>query len=194
MVNAGQALVTLVRTDPIEVDFSVPETQLANLRDGQRLSIEVDAYPGDAFGGEIAAIDPVVDPQTRSARLRARIPNPDGRLKPGQFARLRVDTGTGATTALLVPEQALMQEGETRYVYTVVAGKAKRVTVRTGARVPGKVQVTEGLAAGDVVITAGQAKPMMRDGADVAVVPAAGAQPPGKAAADAKPAAGARSS
>lgn len=189
VVNAGQALVTLVRTDPIEVDFSVPENQLANLRTGQRLTIEVDAWPGDTFGGEVAAIDPVVDAQTRSAKLRARIPNPDGRLKPGQFARLKLDTGTGASTALLVPEQALMQDGDTRFVYTVVDGKAKRTTIKTGTRVPGKVEVTEGLKAGDVVITAGQAKPMMRDGVGVMALPPAGAQPAAKPAAAVKPAA-----
>lgn len=186
VVSAGQALVTLVRLDPIQVDFSVPENQLANLRTGQRLTIEVDAYPGATFGGEVAAIDPVVDAQTRSAKLRARIPNPDGRLKPGQFAQLKLDTGTGAATALLVPEQALMQDGDTRFVYTVVDGKAKRTTIKTGTRVPGKVEVTEGLKAGDVVITAGQAKPMMRDGVGVMAMPPAGAQAE-KPAAAAKP-------
>lgn len=187
VVNAGQALVTLVRLDPIEVDFSVPDNQLASLRTGQRLTIEVDAYPGDAFGGEVAAIDPVVDAQTRSARLRARIPNPDGRLKPGQFAQLKLDTGAGRASALMVPEQALMQDGDTRFIYTVVDGKAKRATIKTGGRVPGKVEVTQGLKAGDVVITAGQAKPMMRDGVGVMALPPAGAQPAAKPASDNAP-------
>ncbi|GAB2507814.1 efflux RND transporter periplasmic adaptor subunit [Lysobacter humi (ex Lee et al. 2017)] len=185
VVNAGQALVTLVRLDPIEVDFSVPESQIPNLRRGQKVRIEVDAYPGDSFGGEVVAIDPVIDPVSRSSRLRARIGNPDGRLRPGQFARLQLDTGAGQTTALLVPEQALMQDGATRFVYTVVAGKAKRTEIRTGARTPGFVQVTDGLAAGDVVITAGQAKPMMRDGVPVASVNAPAA--PANAATPAKP-------
>lgn len=186
VVNAGQALVTLVRLDPIEVDFGVPEGQLPTLQRGQRIRVEVDAYPGDVFGGEVVAIDPVVDPASRSARLRARIANPDGRLRPGQFARLRLDTGGGSAQALLVPEQALMQDGQTRFVYTVVQGKARRTVVETGARTPGFVQVTSGLKAGDVVITAGQAKPMMRDGMPVAPVPGQGAQ----AAKPAAPAAG----
>lgn len=185
-VNAGQPLVTLVRLDPIEVDFSVPETALADLETGQRLSVTVDAYPNDRFGGEVAAIDPVIDANSRSTRLRARIPNPDGRLKPGQFARLQLDTGTGTRQALLVPEQALMQDGSMRFVYTVVDGKAKRTVVKTGARTPGKVQVIEGLKAGDVVVTAGQAKPMFHDGIGVMPLPAAGATPPA-AGAPAKP-------
>jgi membrane fusion protein (multidrug efflux system) len=70
-----------------------------------------------------------------------------------------------------------MQQGEERFVYTVVDGKAKRTVIETGARVPGKVEVTSGLQAGDVVITAGQAKPMMFDGAGVMVLP-----PPGEGA------------
>ncbi len=177
-VEVGQDLVRLVRLDPIEVDFSVPETALAQLSNGQKLSVTVDAYPDDTFGGEVVAIDPVVDPNSRSARLRARIPNPDGRLKPGQFARLRLDTsGSSSGNALLVPEQALMQDGETRFVYTVVDGKARKTVVKTGARVPGKVQVSEGLKAGDVVIIAGQGKPMMHDGMAVMVLPPNGSPP-----------------
>lgn len=171
VVDAGQALVTLVRTDPIEVDFSVPETVLSQLRNGQKLQVAVDAFPGETFDGEVVAIDPVIDANSRSAKLRARIANPDLRLRPGQFAKLRLDTGDSGAQALLVPEQALMQEGDVRLVYTVVDGKAKKTVVKTGVRVPGQVQVVEGLKAGDVVITAGQGKPMMQDGTPVMVLP-----------------------
>src|SRR5690606_39330954 len=101
-----------------------------------------------------------------------------------QFARLSLDTSV-AGEALLVPEQALMQEGDTRFVYTVVDGKATRVEVSTGRRVPGKVEVTEGLQAGDVVITAGQAKPMMHEGMGVMLLPEGGANPDAAAGAPA---------
>ncbi|HEU4813431.1 MAG TPA: efflux RND transporter periplasmic adaptor subunit [Xanthomonadaceae bacterium] len=169
-VSVGQDLVTLVRTDPIEVDFSVPETELARLRPGQGLQVQVDAFPGETFSGEVVAIDPVIDIGSRSVQVRARIANPDGRLRPGQFARLQLQARDDVT-ALLIPEQALMQQGEERFVYTVVDGKAKRVVVDTGARVPGLVEVTSGLQAGDVVITAGQGKPMFFEGIGVMVVP-----------------------
>jgi membrane fusion protein (multidrug efflux system) len=189
-VNVGQELVTLVRLDPIEVDFSVPENALEQLHNGQKVSITVDAFPGDVFGGQVVAIDPVIDPDSRSARLRAQIANPDGRLRPGQFAQLQLDTGGNTTnTALLVPEQALMQDGNTRFVYTVVAGKAHRVEIKTGVRVPGKLQVTEGLKAGDVVITAGQTKPIMHEGLDVKSLPPEGGAPPAPPPAAGKPAA-----
>jgi len=175
-VTVGQDLVTLVRLDPIEVDFSVPENTLSQLKNGQKISITVDAFPGDVFGGEVVAIDPVIDPNSRSAKLRAQIANPDFRLRPGQFAQLQLDTGGNRTDALLVPEQALMQDGNTRYVYTVVDGKAHRVEIKTGVRVPGKVQVIEGLKAGDVVITAGQTKPIMHEGLGVQPLPPGGMQ------------------
>lgn len=179
-VGVGQDLVTLVRIDPIGVDFSVPESAIAQLQLGQRVILTVDAYPGETFFGEVVAIDPVVDPNSRSARLRARVPNPDSRLRPGQFAKLQVEPSGDAASAsaLLLPEQALMQEGDVRFVYTVVDGKAKKTPVTTGRRVPGQVQALAGIKAGDVVITAGQAKPMMRDGVEVMVLPAADAIAP----------------
>ncbi|MCI4568356.1 efflux RND transporter periplasmic adaptor subunit [Lysobacter sp. CFH 32150] len=188
-VSVGQDLVTLVRLDPIEVDFSVPENVLSQLKNGQKISITVDAFPKDVFGGEVVAIDPVIDPNSRSAKLRAQIANHDFRLRPGQFAQLQLDTGGNRTDALLVPEQALMQDGNTRYVYTVVDGKAHRVEIKTGVRVPGKVQVIEGLKAGDVVITAGQTKPIMHEGLGVQPLPSGGAQaPPGAPQAGQQPA------
>ena len=171
-VNVGQDLVTLVQLDPIEADFSVPETLLSQLSKGQKFTLEVDAQPGKSFDGQVLAIDPVVDANSRSIRLRAQVPNPDSKLMPGQFARLQLAAAGDSGEALLVPEQALMQDGETRFVYTVVAGKAKKMTVKTGRRVPGQVEIVEGLKAGDVVITAGQAKPMMHEGAAVVTAPA----------------------
>jgi membrane fusion protein (multidrug efflux system) len=191
-VEVGQDLVTLVRLDPIEVDFSAPESAISDLHQGQTITVTVDAFPGQVFAGTVEAIDPVIDANSRSVKLRAQIPNPDGRLRPGQFAKLQLDTGSETGAGVLVPEQALMQDGNVRFVYTVVDGKAHRVEVKTGLRVPGKLQVLEGLKAGDVVITSGQTKPIMHEGLGVQVVPseagpAAGAQGASQGAAAAKP-------
>ncbi len=177
-VNVGQDLVKLVRLDPIEVDFNAPENVLSQLHEGQQINISVDSFPNDSFHGKVVAIDPVIDPASRSAKLRAQIDNHEGRLHPGQFVRLQLDTGGGSVDALLVPEQALMQDGDVRYVYTVVAGKAKRTEVKIGVRVPGLVQAISGLKAGDVVITAGQTKPIMHEGLDVKPLPPDGTPAP----------------
>jgi membrane fusion protein (multidrug efflux system) len=198
VVSAGQDLVTLVRLDPMEIDFSVPESALSQLQSGQGVQATVDAYPGETFTATVVAIDPVVDPQSRSAKLRARIDNRDGRLRPGQFAQLRLETAAAQGTALFIPEQSLLQDAKSRYVFTVVDGKAKRADITTGRREPGLIEVLTGLKAGDTVITAGQTKPMMHDGLDVAPIPAGDAsaqggsgekKDDGAAAADAKPAA-----
>ena len=181
VVGPGEALVNLVRLDPMEVDFSVPEGDLPRIATGQKVSVSVDAFPGELFDGEVAAIEPVIDANNRSVKLRARINNPGYKLRPGQFARVALGTAQEQGTAVLLPEEALMQEGQTRFVYTIVDGKAKRVEIRTGQRVPGKVEVISGLKAGDQVITAGQTKPMMHDGVGVMVLPPPGAPTPATA-------------
>jgi membrane fusion protein (multidrug efflux system) len=192
-VTVGQDLVTLVRLDPIEVDFAVPENAISKLRTGQGILVTVDAFQGEVFSGQVEAIDPVIDPNTRSAKLRAQIPNPDGRLRPGQFAQLQLDTGGPGGEGVLVPEESLLLDGNVRYVFTVVDGKAHRVEIKTGLRTPGKVQVLEGLKAGDVVITSGQTKPIMHEGLGVQVLPSQGApqqgqqKPPAQAAAKPAP-------
>lgn len=177
VVSPGQALVNLVRLDPMEVDFNLPENELGRVAVGQPVSVAVDAFPGESFHGEVAAIEPVIDINSRSAKLRASVVNADYRLRPGLFARITLGVGDADATAILIPEQALLQEGETRFVYVIRDGKAARATVTTGQRLPGRVAVVEGLKEGDQVITAGQGKPMMYEGAAVMVVPAADAAP-----------------
>jgi membrane fusion protein (multidrug efflux system) len=177
-VTVGQNLVNLTRLDPMEVDFSLPERELARVAVGQPLTVTVDAFGGQSFKGKIEAIDPMLDVNSRSAKLRAQVENPEHKLRPGLFARIDLDTGDGAK-ALLVPEQALLQQGDTRFVYKIVDGKAARTVVKTGQRLPGKLEILEGLKAGDQVITAGQGKPMMMDGMPVMVLPAGGPGAPG---------------
>lgn len=198
VVSPGQALVNLVRLDPMEVDFSLPESDLGLVAAGQPVTVTVDAFPGQTFEGKVSAIEPVIDINSRSAKLRASVVNPDYKLRPGLFARITLGVGDAGATAILIPEQALLQQGDTRFVYVVRDGKAARADVTTGQRLPGRVAVVAGLKEGDQVITAGQGKPMMYEGAAVMVVPEDGTAPPAAdaaaageapdAQADAKPA------
>jgi membrane fusion protein (multidrug efflux system) len=89
--------------------------------------------------------------------LRANLPNPDGRLKPGQFAHIELEVGS-KSHALMVPEQALWPQGDKQYVYLVKEGKAALTEVTTGQRKPGMVEILTGVAADDVVVIAGQQK------------------------------------
>ena len=177
VVSPGQALVNLVRLDPMEVDFSLPETALTQVAVGQEVAVTIDAFPGETFAGRVTAIEPVIDPDSRSAKLRAQVDNAGYRLRPGLFARVTLgQIGAGVTTAITIPEQALMQEGDERFVYVVRDGKAVRTPVVTGLRVPGRIAIVKGLAEGDQVVSAGQAK--LFPDAPVAVVPGEGDTPP----------------
>lgn len=178
-VKAGDALVDLVRMDPIEVDLRVPEVVLSSLALGQKINVGVDSFPDQVFAGTIVAIAPTVDLGGRSVLLRARLTNSEGKLRPGMSARVQIVLGTNPD-ALMIPEQAIWPNGDEKMVYVVRDGVAKLVPVKLGARQPGLVEVVSGLKPGDEVVTAGQLK--LFDGAPVATT----AAKPGAAAAPAK--------
>src|SRR5690606_24213587 len=119
-----------------------------------------DALPGQPREGEVGAISPLVDVGGRSILLRALVPNSDNALRPGMFARVRLQFADAL--GLVVPETALVPAGEEQYVYRVENGHARRVAIRVGERRSGQVEVLEGLNAGDQVLTTGLQK--VRDG------------------------------
>jgi membrane fusion protein (multidrug efflux system) len=166
-ITAGQALVNLEAIDPVKADFRVPEKFLPAIRVGQTIRIKVDAFPADAFEGKVYAIDPRLDVAGRSLLVRAKVPNTDQRLRPGLFARVTVLLQL-KEDALSVPEQALVPQGDDQYVFKIVGGKARMTKVVIGTRREGRVEIVDGLAAGDEVVTAGQLK--IRDGSAVSIV------------------------
>lgn len=163
-VSSGNDLVRLVKTDPVEVAFRVPERFLAVLRTGQDITVRVDAFPDQSFSGKVFALDNVVDVNGRSVQVRARVPNPDLLLRPGLFARVKLVTEL-RQNAVIVSEGAIVPTVDGAFVYRVVDGNAKRTDVTIGRRMAGDVEIVGGLSAGDTVIVAGQQK--VRDGAPV---------------------------
>ena len=170
LVNPGTVITTLDDTGSIKLDFTVAETYLAALSPGLSISARSAAYPGRTFDGRIASVDSRVDPTTRSVIVRALVPNPDGLLKPGMFLTVRISRG--AADALVLPEEALVPEQGDVFVFVVADGKAEKRLVHTGQRRVGSVQIVQGLADGEMVVTEGTQK--LRDGVAVKVVPAAG--------------------
>jgi membrane fusion protein, multidrug efflux system len=166
-VSPGDRIVQLAAVDPIKVEFRVPELALPSLRAGEKIEITVDALPGRTFDGKIYVIDPIVDANGRAIRLRARIPNPDGQLTPGLFARVEIILGR-RDNAVLVPESAIFADGQKHYVYRIVDDHAVQTQVTLGKRRPGQVEVRTGLSPDAVVVTAGHGK--IRDGSRVAIV------------------------
>lgn len=174
-VKAGDDIVSLGNSYTIKVDFRIPEVYLSKIRRDQPITVRVDAYPNQEFHGEVYAIQPSVDTETRTVLMRARIPNKSLKLKPGLFARVALTTET-RRNAISVPEEALWPQGTDNFVFKVVDGKVALTKVELGNRRPGEVEIIQGLAAGDVVVTEGQIK--LRDGAPVMVM---GAPPPQQA-------------
>lgn len=163
----GQIMVDVVRLDPLRVDFSAPETLLAQFKPGLLIDVSVGAYPNETFEGIITAIAPQIEVSGRSVTIRARLPNKELKLRPGLFAQVRV-TLEVKPDALMVPEQAIWPIGQDKTVFVVEDGKAKQKTVTLGQRQDGMVEIVAGLSSGDEIVTAGQMK--IFDGADVKTI------------------------
>jgi len=168
-VKEGADVVNLESIDPLKVDFRVPEIYLKQVKVGQSLQVQLDALPGKTFEGSVYAVNPLVDAAGRSIVIRAIVRNPDTSLRPGMFARVRLIT-RDEKEALVVPEQAIVPQGDEQFVFRVVDGKANRVKIDVGQRRDGVVQVLKGLAPTDVVVTAGRLK--IREGTPITVATA----------------------
>jgi membrane fusion protein, multidrug efflux system len=178
VVSAGDEIATVSDISSIKLDFTIPETMLANVRVGQPITAKAAAFPNADFGGTIQAIDPVVNVQTRTATLRAVIPNRSGMLKPGMLMNVTIESNP--RTSVAVPELALVREGDTSFVYTIDGKQtAKRLAVQTGGRDGNLVEITGGLKPGDRIVTEGVVK--LSDGAKVRVRGSNGAAETSKA-------------
>ena len=171
LVAPGTVITTLDDTSTIKLDFTVPERVVAAMKPGLTLEAKSVAYPGKVFEGKVASVDSRVDPNTRSVVVRALVPNADGLLKPGMFLNVHLSRGTA--DVLVVPEESLVPEQGDVFVYVVQDGKAAKRKIQTGQRSVGTVQVTDGLQAGEIVVTEGTQK--LRDGASVSVTEQAAA-------------------
>jgi len=173
LVNPGTVITTLDDTGTIKLDFTVSESFLSSVTPGLAIAAHSIAYPGRTFEGRVSSVDSRVDPSTRSVTVRALVPNPEGLLKPGMFLNVRLSRG--AADALLVPEQALVPEQGDVFVFVLKGNSVEKRLIRTGQRRVGEVEVVQGLAAGEQVVSEGTQK--VRDGAQVKVLDAAGAGP-----------------
>lgn len=153
-LSAGQNIVNLEVLDPLKVDFRIPQKAVAQVRLGQTVEITLDTYPGERFRGEIYAINPRLDEAGRSQAIRAHIGNDDRRLRPGQFVRVSVILEE-RPNALVIPEEAVMPQGDKLLVNLVVDGQVERREVTLGKRFDGLVEVREGLQGDETIISAG---------------------------------------
>ena len=196
-VAPGAAVVSLQQLDPIYLDFSLPEQEIGKMVVGTRIRASVDALPGQVFEGEVTAIEPQVDANTRNFKVQATLPNPDRAVRPGGFAKVGFDLG-GARDVVVIPQTAVSfnpygnavfviskvkrKDGETDMQGKPLTGDKLIVTqrfVKTGATRGDLVAITDGLKPGEQVVTSGLLK--LRNDAEVTinnkVQPSAEAQP-----------------
>ncbi|WP_187968577.1 efflux RND transporter periplasmic adaptor subunit [Aquibium microcysteis] len=169
----GTTVATLQNLDVLRADFSIPEQSLALVGIGQPVRFGVTDVDMP-FTGEIVGIEPKVDPATRLVLIRAEISNPEGKLSPGQFIQVRIQLPE-ESDVIAVPQTAIVTSlyGDYAYVVRPAEGEgaeglvARQVFVKTGRRSDDRVEITSGLDAGDVVVTAGQNR--LSNGAPVVV-------------------------
>lgn len=160
-VSPGTVLTTLQDLSELEIDFTLPSQSAPLLEAGQRIELQVDAFPGRTFEARLSAIDSLVDPSTRNLQARARIINGLGIL-PGMFAYLRIFPGN-EREFVTVPETAITYSLHGNTVHLIEADpggglKTSSVIVETGEVRNGRTSLLSGINAGDRVVTAGQNK------------------------------------
>jgi membrane fusion protein (multidrug efflux system) len=173
-VKDGADIVSIEDLSSLTVQFALPERYIDRLRQGQPVELSFDALPGREFKASVKAVDPQVDANGRALRVEALVANPGALLRPGMFARPRVVFAV-REAAVVVPEEALVPVGTKQFLFKVVDGPdgqktSQRLEARLGIRLPGKVEVLEGLKAGDMVVTAGHARLLRADGVPLRVV------------------------
>ncbi|MGC2458792.1 MAG: efflux RND transporter periplasmic adaptor subunit [Gallionellaceae bacterium] len=172
----GASVVTLQKLDPMEVDFTVPQSQIDLIRVGMKAAIDSSAAPGKTFNATVTAIEPQLDTTTRNLKVRARVPNPKGELLPGVFATVRITEGKPRQYVTL-PNAAVAYNPYGATVFIVkddgkeADGKPKLVAeqrfITTGPTRGDQVAVLNGVKAGETVVTAGQLK--LRNGSHILV-------------------------
>lgn len=154
-VTVGQQLVNLQTVDPMMVDFSLPERYIGQLQVGQRFSLKTDTQPVVALSGNVTAFESLVDVTTRTILVRGEVPNREGKLIPGAYTDVDLFLGQ-KQVAVMVPKIAVMYSKQGNYVYRVINGKAVQTPVTVSDTLDKTMVISNGLKAGDVVITSGQ--------------------------------------
>lgn len=149
------AILTVMQINPVKVLFSAPEVYYSRLREGQRVVITIDAHGEERFQGKIFRIAPSIDPATHTFVTEVTVPNHDGKIRPGMFARAHVDFGR--RVRVLVPDLAVIEQrgSDNKYVFTVVDGTVHRQEVTTGELYGDRIEVLTGLRGDEEVVVAG---------------------------------------
>ncbi|HEY8153609.1 MAG TPA: efflux RND transporter periplasmic adaptor subunit [Myxococcota bacterium] len=155
-VTPGQKLFELVSLDPIEVEFRLTEVDSSRVKIGNDVDVRVTPFPDERFKATVTIVSPTIDSRTRTLRVKAQLANPDGRLRPGLFAR--VDLGIARRNGVpMIPEEAVLQRADGAVVFRVVAeNRVERRLIELGTHHDGMLEVVKGIVPGDLVVLRGQ--------------------------------------
>jgi RND family efflux transporter MFP subunit len=165
-VTRGTKVVTVVRINPLRVELTVPEQSLSFIRRGQLLELEVDAYPGRKFKGEVRYVSPSLRVDQRALTIEAVVPNADATLKPGLFATAAIEQ-PGNARALCVPSAAVRTLAGSTRLYVIKGDRVEERMVTLGQAVGDGIEIVNGIAEGDEVAQTGVDR--LVDGARVRV-------------------------
>lgn len=165
-VSRGMRVATVVRVDPLRVELTIPEQYVSFVTVGQQVRLTVDAYPGEEFAATIRFVSPSLRADQRAMTVEAITDNHDGRLKPGLFATASIRQ-TDPAPGLLVPATAVETISGTSRVYVVTGGRAEERIVTLGETAGDRVELTSGVAAGDIVAAAPRGR--LTDGRSVRI-------------------------
>ncbi len=159
LVGQGAELMTIVDLDPVKVQVRVLEGELTHLAPGGRAEIRFSAFPDEVFGGTIETINPLVEEETRTAKVTVLVPNPAGRILPGMYARVQLEAQR-IPDRILVPRSAILERDRRTMLFVLEDGRAKWRYVTTGLENDELVEIvespeTELVSPGEVVLTAG---------------------------------------
>lgn len=155
-VSAGQDLARLNGLSSIWLDAAIPESQAAAVQLGAQISASLTAFPGQMLKGRVIALLPSADMQTRTLTVRSELPNPDGKLRPGMFASVRLNSAD-EQPALLIPSEAVIRTGKRALVMLAEGeGRYRPHEIQIGREADGRFEVLKGLSEGQAVVTSGQ--------------------------------------
>jgi len=155
-VSAGQDLARLNGLSSIWLDAAIPESQAAAVQLGAQIRASLTAFPGQTLKGRVIALLPSADVQTRTLTVRSELPNPEGKLRPGMFASVRLNSA-GEQPVLLIPSEAVIRTGKRALVMLAEGeGRYRPHEIQVGREADGRFEVLAGLSEGQAVVTSGQ--------------------------------------
>jgi membrane fusion protein (multidrug efflux system) len=165
-VKNGTSLLVIIQSNPIKLRFTVPEKDVGRLKMNQEVILKVDGFPGSEFKGKVNIIFPNVEEKTRTLQVEALVPNSNGILKPGLFAKVILYT-SGERDTIVVPVTALLYEAEKVKVFIIEGDRAKEREVKLGSKYGELMEIIDGVKEGEKVVAIGQQN--LSEGAKVSV-------------------------